>query len=121
VAAPEAQEPRTGSETKLIEAGWQVAAQTALRNSSRDRYPFRDPRACFGETSARKYRLGNCIKIEGIKMFIKRIKIRSYQMGSYFRNDDFHALLPAGSHWLFGPFWNRRIQIVSGGCFGGGA
>jgi hypothetical protein len=52
-------------------------------------------------------------------MFIKRIKIRSYQMGLYFRNGDFHALLPAGSHWLFGPFWNRRIEIVSGGCFGG--
>ena len=34
-------------------------------------------------------------------MFFKRIKIRSYEMGLYFRDGEFKGLLGADRHWLF--------------------
>ena len=37
---------------------------------------------------------------------IKTIKIRSYEMGLYFRDGEFKGLLSAGRYWLFDPLWN---------------
>jgi regulator of protease activity HflC (stomatin/prohibitin superfamily) len=44
---------------------------------------------------------------------IKRIKIRSYQMGLYFRDGEFQRLLGEGRHWLFDPLGRVRVDIVS--------
>ncbi len=44
---------------------------------------------------------------------MKRIKIRNYEMGLYFRNDEFRGLLEPGDHWFFGPVWRTRVDIVS--------
>ena len=34
---------------------------------------------------------------------IKTIKIRSYEIGLYFRDGEFRGLLGAGRHWFFDP------------------
>ena len=44
---------------------------------------------------------------------IKTIKIRSYQMGLYFRDGEFKGLLGEGRHWLFDPLCKVRVDIVS--------
>ena len=36
-------------------------------------------------------------------MLFKRIKIRSYETGLYFRDGEFKGLLSEGRHWLFDP------------------
>ena len=47
-------------------------------------------------------------------MFLfKRIKIRTHEMGLYFRDGEFKGLLRAGSHWLFDPLSKVRVEIVS--------
>jgi regulator of protease activity HflC (stomatin/prohibitin superfamily) len=46
-------------------------------------------------------------------MILKRIKIRSYEMGLVFRDREFTRLLAAGTHWLFDPFGKTRVEIVS--------
>jgi regulator of protease activity HflC (stomatin/prohibitin superfamily) len=46
-------------------------------------------------------------------LFLKRIKIRSYEMGLYFRDGEFRGLLRAGKHWLFDPLGKVRVDIVS--------
>jgi regulator of protease activity HflC (stomatin/prohibitin superfamily) len=46
-------------------------------------------------------------------MFLKRFKIRSYEIGLYFRDDEFVGLLSEGRHWLFDPLGRVRIEIVS--------
>ena len=46
-------------------------------------------------------------------MLFKRAKIRSYEMGLYFRSREFKGLLGAGTYWLFNPFWNVRVEVVS--------
>ena len=46
-------------------------------------------------------------------MFFKRIKIRSYEMGLYCRNEEFRGLLQPGTHWLFDPLWRVRVDKVS--------
>ncbi|MFV1967714.1 MAG: slipin family protein [Pirellulaceae bacterium] len=46
-------------------------------------------------------------------MFFKRIKIRSYEMGLYFRDGEFKGLLDAGRHWLFDSLLKVRVDIVS--------
>ncbi|HJQ78326.1 MAG TPA: hypothetical protein VJ828_00145 [Lacipirellulaceae bacterium] len=46
-------------------------------------------------------------------MFLfKRVKIRSYEAGLYFRDGEFKRLLPAGRYWLFDPLW-KEIGLVS--------
>ena len=45
-------------------------------------------------------------------MFIKHIKIRSYEMGLYFRDGEFRGLLAPGRHWLFDP----SVQGASTSC-----
>ena len=44
---------------------------------------------------------------------IKTIKIRSYQMGLYFRDGEFKGLLGEGRHWLFDPLGKVRVDVVS--------
>ena len=43
----------------------------------------------------------------------KRIKIRSYQVGLFFRDGEFQGLLTAGRHWLFDPLGKTRVDVVS--------
>ena len=44
---------------------------------------------------------------------IKRIKIRSYEMGLYFRDGEFKGLLAPGKHWIVDPLWKVRVEVVS--------
>ena len=46
-------------------------------------------------------------------ILFKRVKIRSYEAGLYFRDGEFWGLLTAGRHWLFDPFWKVRVDVVS--------
>ena len=46
-------------------------------------------------------------------MLFKRYKIRSYEIGLYFRDDEFVGLLSEGRHWLFDPLNKIRVEIVS--------
>jgi regulator of protease activity HflC (stomatin/prohibitin superfamily) len=43
----------------------------------------------------------------------KRIRIRSYEIGLYFRDGEFCGLLREGRHWLFDLFDRVRVDIVS--------
>ena len=36
-------------------------------------------------------------------MVFKRVRIRSYEVGLHFRDEEFVGLLEAGRHWLFDP------------------
>ncbi len=42
-----------------------------------------------------------------------RVKIRSYEVGLYFRDGEFQRLLTAGRYWLFDPLWKVRVDVVS--------
>ena len=46
-------------------------------------------------------------------MLFKKVKIRSYEVGLYFRDGEFQRLLTAGRHWLFDPLWKVRVDVVS--------
>ena len=46
-------------------------------------------------------------------MFIKRFKIRSYEMGLLFRDGEFRGLLTAGVHWFFDVLNKVRVDVVS--------
>ena len=46
-------------------------------------------------------------------MLFKQVKIRSYEVGLYFRDGEFQRLLTAGRHWLFDPLWKVRVDVVS--------
>lgn len=46
-------------------------------------------------------------------MFIKRIKIRSYEIGLHFREGEFVGLLGAGKHWIIDPLNKHVVEIVS--------
>jgi regulator of protease activity HflC (stomatin/prohibitin superfamily) len=47
-------------------------------------------------------------------MFLfKRIKIRSFEMGLYFREGEFQGLLSEGKYWMFDPFDKIRVETVS--------
>ena len=47
-------------------------------------------------------------------MFLfKRYKIRSYEMGLLFREDEFQGLVTAGTHCFFDPLGKVRVDIVS--------
>jgi len=43
----------------------------------------------------------------------KRYKIRSYEMGLLFREDEFQGLVTAGTHCFFDPLGKVRVDIVS--------
>ncbi len=44
---------------------------------------------------------------------LKTIKIRSYEMGLYFRDGEFQGLLGAGRHWFFDPLGKVKVEVVS--------
>ncbi|MBX3432372.1 MAG: slipin family protein [Pirellulales bacterium] len=46
-------------------------------------------------------------------MFFKKLKIKSYEVGLYFRDGEFQKLLTAGEHWLFDPLRKVRVDVVS--------
>lgn len=46
-------------------------------------------------------------------VLFKRVKIRSFEVGLYFRDGEFRRLLNAGRHWLLGPTWKIRVEKVS--------
>lgn len=46
-------------------------------------------------------------------LLFKRIKIRSYETGLYFRDGEFRGLLGEGRHWLFDPFRKVRVDVAS--------
>ena len=46
-------------------------------------------------------------------LFFKRYVVRSFEMGLYFRDGEFRALLGAGRHWFFDPFGKVAFEIVS--------
>ncbi len=46
-------------------------------------------------------------------ILFKRRKIRSYEMGLYFRDREFRELLGAGTHWFVDPLHNVRVDVVS--------
>jgi regulator of protease activity HflC (stomatin/prohibitin superfamily) len=43
----------------------------------------------------------------------KRYKIRSYEMGLRFRDDEIEGLIGPGIHWLFDPLNRVRVEVVS--------
>ena len=46
-------------------------------------------------------------------LFLKRYKIRTYEMGLLFRDGEFQGLLTAGTHWFLDPFGKVRVDVVS--------
>ncbi|MEM8679541.1 MAG: slipin family protein [Planctomycetota bacterium] len=46
-------------------------------------------------------------------MTLKRIRIRSYEMGLCFREGEFKRLMTPGRYWLFDPLYKHRVDIVS--------
>lgn len=44
---------------------------------------------------------------------VKRLKIRSYEMGLLFREGEFVGLRSAGSYWLFDPLNKTQLDVVS--------
>ncbi|SFI70022.1 slipin family protein [Planctomicrobium piriforme] len=47
-------------------------------------------------------------------MFLfKRYKIRSYEKGLLFRDDEFRGLVEEGTHWFFDPLDKVRVDVVS--------
>jgi regulator of protease activity HflC (stomatin/prohibitin superfamily) len=44
---------------------------------------------------------------------VKRVKIRTYQRGLYFRDREFKRVLQPGTHWFFDPFLKVRVDVVS--------
>jgi regulator of protease activity HflC (stomatin/prohibitin superfamily) len=46
-------------------------------------------------------------------MIFKRVKIRSYEIGLFFRDGEFKRVLTAGRHWLYDPLWKCRVEVVS--------
>jgi regulator of protease activity HflC (stomatin/prohibitin superfamily) len=46
-------------------------------------------------------------------LFLKRHKIRSYEIGLLFRDREFRGLLTAGTHWFVDPLGKVRVEVVS--------
>ncbi len=46
-------------------------------------------------------------------MFLKTLKIRSFEIGLYFRDGEFRGLLTAGRHWFFDPMRKVHVEVVS--------
>jgi regulator of protease activity HflC (stomatin/prohibitin superfamily) len=44
---------------------------------------------------------------------LKIVKIRSHEMGLYFRDGEFKGLLGKGWHWFFHPLGKVRVEVVS--------
>jgi regulator of protease activity HflC (stomatin/prohibitin superfamily) len=46
-------------------------------------------------------------------ILFKRIKVRSYEMGLYFRDGEFKRLLAPGTHWIVDPMFRAAVITVS--------
>jgi len=46
-------------------------------------------------------------------IFIKTVKIRSYEKGLYFQDNEFKGLLEKGRHWFVDPIFKIRVDHVS--------
>jgi len=46
-------------------------------------------------------------------LFMKRFKIRSYEMGLLFRDGEFRGLIETGTRWFFDPLGKVRVDVVS--------
>jgi regulator of protease activity HflC (stomatin/prohibitin superfamily) len=45
--------------------------------------------------------------------FLKRYKVRSFEMGLLFRDGEFKGLLETGTHWFFDPLRKVHVNVVS--------
>jgi hypothetical protein len=45
--------------------------------------------------------------------FLKRVKVRSFEMGLHFRDGEFRGLLGTGRHGFFDPFGRDQVEVVS--------
>jgi regulator of protease activity HflC (stomatin/prohibitin superfamily) len=46
-------------------------------------------------------------------LFLRRYKIRSYEVGLVFRDGEFRGLLTTGTHWYFDPLNKVKVDVVS--------
>jgi regulator of protease activity HflC (stomatin/prohibitin superfamily) len=46
-------------------------------------------------------------------LFIKRVKVRSYEIGLHFQDGEFKDLLGEGRHWFIDPLFKVRVSVVS--------
>src|SRR5712691_6735849 len=46
-------------------------------------------------------------------MFVRRVFIRSFEVGLLFRRGEFCGLLGAGRHWFFDPLGRVTVDVVS--------
>src|SRR5687768_4026580 len=46
-------------------------------------------------------------------MFTRRIKIRSFEIGLYFRDREFRGVLEAGTHWILDPLRKARVEMYN--------
>ena len=46
-------------------------------------------------------------------MVFKRIKVRKYEVGLYFRDGEFRGLLDVGRYWFFDPLRRVQVDVVS--------
>ena len=46
-------------------------------------------------------------------LFIKRVKVRNYEVGLRFRDREFQGLMLWGSHWILDPLMKTRVEVVS--------
>ncbi len=44
-------------------------------------------------------------------MTVRKVRIKSYEKGLHFRNDEFVGVLDAGSHWMLNPLVKDRVQV----------
>ncbi len=45
--------------------------------------------------------------------FLKRLLIRSFEIGLHFRDGEFLGLLEPGRHWIFDPFGKHTVEVAS--------
>ena len=53
------------------------------------------------------------VLMEKVTKVLKRIRIRSYETGLYFRDGEFQALLETGVHWFVDPLNRVRVDVLS--------
>ncbi len=46
-------------------------------------------------------------------LFFKRVRVRTYEKGLYFRDGEFRGLLGEGTHWIFDPLKRVAVDVVS--------
>ena len=44
---------------------------------------------------------------------LRSVRVRSFEKGLLFRNGEFERVLGEGRHWLFDPFFDARVDLVS--------